>query len=122
MFQPDINKWNDKEYIQFKIKDMKFSKSEEQYPTHDMIGQIYICLKRMDKKTVSQLNLILKISAAYKVCTGKIIDEKTIRYYRVLSEIDVITADAEKNIIKILPMPKEKKDINTSAAFLQRYM
>ena len=124
VFQPDINKWNDKEYIQFKIKDMKFSKSEEQYPTHDMIGQIYICLKRMDKKNGESIEFdFKKISAAYKVCTGKIIDEKTIRYcLRVLSEIDVITADAEKNIIKILPMPKEKKDINTSAAFLQRYM
>ena len=40
----------------------------------------------------------------------------------ILKKGDVITADAEKNIIKIMPMPKEKKDINTSAAFLQRYM
>ncbi len=124
VFQPDINKWNDKEYIQFKIKDMKISKSEEQYPTHDMIGQVYICLKRIDKKNGGLVGLDLKeISTLYEAGTGKAINEKTIQYcITVLSEIDIIAADTEKNIIRILPMPKKKKDINTSAAFLQRYM
>ncbi|WP_196592681.1 single-stranded-DNA-specific exonuclease RecJ [Pectinatus sottacetonis] len=123
VFQPEINVWNDREYIQLKIKDIKISAAGKKYPSHDMIAAVYLFLKKKINENGGKwfFNEQKMISTYLNEEIYNISEENIIYCLKVLCEIQVILFD-KKNMACTLPVGlKEKKDINTSVTFLERY-
>ncbi|WP_196604977.1 single-stranded-DNA-specific exonuclease RecJ [Pectinatus haikarae] len=121
VFHPEINIWNGKEQIQFNIKDIKMD--ERKYPSHDEIGLFYIFLKKtLSAGKTARLDTDT-IRKAYTHFSAKAITAEEIEYcLQVLSEINIINFNKTDHSIELLPLPKEKKNINTSKTFLQQYI
>lgn len=121
VFRPGINVWNGKEYIQFEVKDIKIDEGD--YPTHDEVGYLYLFLKKMMplNKNTSKQNIIDVIRQYKQFCQKPITKQKIMYCLKVLSEIGIIKINEKENEIEFLPLPKEKKDINASKTFLQKY-
>ncbi|WP_196596012.1 single-stranded-DNA-specific exonuclease RecJ [Pectinatus frisingensis] len=122
IFQPEINNWNDKKYIQFILKDIKLSQSDKLYPSREFIGIVYLTLKHIYPAGQKPIKIDLSQIITHLKTHLVGIDEKTITYcLNVLAEIQIISINWEKKLLKFLPIPKMKKDLNTSNIFLKRY-
>lgn len=115
IFSPGINVWQEKEYMQFMLKDIR--PTSFLYPSHDKIGKFYLLLKKLAHK---KKNINLAVVKAG--CNQYVKDVKKIDYcIKVLTEIKIIELTTDGNI-KFLPLGKGKKSLNASATFLKRYM
>ena len=125
LFEPDINIWNDKTYIQFKLVDVRLSKKQpaylEAYPRYDLIGKVYLSLRQIYKFTKSnQMELATILQAIKQIYHLEISKYCLQQCLTILSEIDILTIEDENNILLSLK-PVEKIDIKISPTFAKRF-
>lgn len=125
LFQPEINHWNDKDYIQFKINDIRLSDNSptflEKYPNYDTVGKVYLTLRKLFTQTKSNKLNISSIHTGLKQFYGVDITEFAIKTcLKIMQEINVLNILDENNIILNTAL-QGKMDINASMTFSQRF-
>ena len=125
LFQPEINHWNDKDYIQFKINDIRLSNNSptflEKYPNYDTVGKVYLTLRKLSMQTKTDKLNISSINNGLKQFYNIDITEYAIKTcLKIMQEINVLTILNENTII-LNTMLQGKMDINASLTFAQRF-
>lgn len=127
VFQPEINHWNDKDYIQFKLNDIRLSDNAltflEKYPTYDTIGKVYLTMRKLMTQT-SNINLtISSINNMLKQFYNINITEHALNTcLKIMQEINILSF-TDKNTVSLNTslQTKAKMDINISPTFAQRF-
>lgn len=125
VFQPDLNYWNDRTYVQFKLTDLRFSTNEpaylEKYPAYDSIGKIYLALRKQSNMLKSNMlkikDLLPFVLQYYNV---RLSDYSLRQALKILQEIKLLSFKDNDTII-LEPPPKEKINIKISQTFAQRF-
>lgn len=125
LFEPDINIWNDKTYIQFKLVDVRLSKNKpaylEAYPRYDLIGKVYLSLRQIYKYNKSNVIATKTILQAMNELYHLNLSEYCLKQCLViLSEINILTIKDEQTIL-LANQPAGKIDIKTSPTFAKRF-
>lgn len=125
VFQPEINHWNDKDYIQFKLIDIRLSDNQpaflEKYPSYDTIGKIYLAIRRLTMQssgtalTTSTVNDTLK--QFYNINITKYALNTCLK---IMQEINIVSLPDENTVVLNTAL-QTKMDINTSPTFAQRF-
>ncbi|MBB5335440.1 single-stranded-DNA-specific exonuclease RecJ [Pectinatus brassicae] len=124
VFQPEINLWNDKEYIQLIVKDIKTTPLTSLYPEHDTIGSFYLFLKKflLANNNIISANIEHLQKIYQHETSSPTIDISLIQYcLQVLTEIGVIVFDTANNTISLPLQLNGKKSLYSSPTFIKRY-
>ncbi len=129
LFQPDLNHWNGKTYIQFKLTDLRLEDASsmptylEKYPAYEAIGKLYLSLRKLSvQQHTAKLPLSLIKDNLYHLYGIELSDYALQQSLKILSEIDILSfVDNKADTILLKPAPKTKMDIKTSPTFAQRF-
>lgn len=124
-FQPEFNSWQGRTTLQLKLQDLRLTElpeaAAEAYPDREIIGQMYLLLKR-NKNAAGQLTWTLQeIAAKYTHCYPGTISPFHIKIsIKILAELELISVrfSAAKIEICFRPAPKAKLNLRQSATFL----
>ena len=125
VFEPDINIWNDKTYIQFKLVDIRLSKSEptylEQYPRYEVIGKVYLCLRQIYKYNSSPTIKLADIKQALQqIYHLELSDYSLNQCLLILSEINLLSI-LPNAAVNLATKHADKIDIKISPTFAKRF-
>jgi len=121
-FQPEFNSWQGRTTLQLKLQDLRLTASSEaSCPDREIIGKIYLLLKR-GRNAAGCLALTLNdIAAEYRSCYQGSISAVHIKIsIKILAELELIAVrfSAAKIEICFQPAPKTKLDLMQSATFV----
>lgn len=124
LFEPEINLWNDKTYIQFKLVDIRLTKAEptylEKYPPYDLIGKIYLCLRQIYKNShsnsIAKETILQAMNQLYHITLTKYSLKQCLT---ILSEINMLTYG--EHTVSLDTEPAKKVDIKISPTFAKRF-
>lgn len=127
LFQPEINTWNGRSSVQFKLTDLRLSDEREQkenyleqYPSYDAIGKFYLALKKQSAAGQNADVPLVKAAALAHKLYGIYLTEKAAgQCAKILSEIGLVRLKKEGRA-ELLPAPGGKIDINASPSFAGR--
>lgn len=124
LFQPELNNWNDRTYLQFKLNDLRLSDHKisylEKFPAYDIIGKVYLCLRRQEKMTGKNIFLIEECQKLLKQVYNIYLSDYALKQCLIiLDEINILNVIQDK--IHLLALPQEKLDIRKSQTFAKRF-
>ena len=125
VFQPEINHWNDKDYIQFKLIDIHLSGDApiflEKYPSYDTVGKVYLAMRRLTAQSASAALTVSAVNSALKQFYNINISEYALKTcLKIMQEINIISLPDENTAILNTAL-QTKMDINTSPTFARRF-
>ena len=125
VFQPELNQWNDRTYIQFKLVDLRLSDNKigylEKYPSYDDIGRVFLALRKKSNLIKSNTLAVEDIlQFARKDYNLPISFYSLKESLKILQEINLLAFLDEENIL-LKAVPKEKIDIKISPTFNKRF-
>ena len=122
LFQPEINHWNDRIYLQFKLSDIRLSINHDNYleshPPYALISKVYLIIKQasLTDKHLSPHQVIQLLKQVYNITISAYCLNRCLI---ILSEIKIVQLNDES--IKLLPLNNQKFDIKDSPTFSQRF-
>ena len=125
VFQPEINHWNDKDYIQFKLSDIHLSDNSpiflEKYPSYDTVGKVYLAMRRLTVQNANGAVAVSTVNSALKQFYNINISEYALKTcLKIMQEINIISLPDENTAILNTAL-QTKMDINTSPTFARRF-
>ena len=125
VFQPEINHWNDKDYIQFKLSDIHLSDNSpmflEKYPSYDTVGKVYLAMRRLTVQNANGAVAVSAVNSALKQFYNINISEYALKTcLKIMQEINIISLPDENTAILNTAL-QTKMDINTSPTFARRF-
>ena len=125
VFQPEINHWNDKDYIQFKLIDIHLSGDApiflEKYPSYDTVGKVYLAMRRLTVQNANGAVAVSAVNSALKQFYNINISEYALKTcLKIMQEINIISLPDENTAILNTAL-QTKMDINTSPTFARRF-
>ena len=125
VFQPEINHWNDKDYIQFKLIDIRLSDNQpaflEKYPSYDTIGKIYLAIRRLTMQSSGTALTTSTVNDALKQFYNINITKYALNTcLKIMQEINIVSLPDENTVVLNTAL-QTKMDINTSPTFAQRF-
>ncbi|WP_303996520.1 single-stranded-DNA-specific exonuclease RecJ [Megamonas hypermegale] len=125
VFQPEINHWNDKDYIQFKLSDIHLSDNSpmflEKYPSYDTVGKVYLAMRRLTLQNANGAVAVSAVNSALKQFYNINISEYALKTcLKIMQEINIISLPNENTAILNTAL-QTKMDINTSPTFARRF-
>ncbi|WP_304153716.1 single-stranded-DNA-specific exonuclease RecJ [Megamonas hypermegale] len=125
VFQPEINHWNDKDYIQFKLSDIHLSDNSpmflEKYPSYDTVGKVYLAMRRLTVQNANGAVAVSAVNSALKQFYNINISEYALKTcLKIIQEINIISLPDENTAILNTAL-QTKMDINTSPTFARRF-
>ncbi len=126
LFQPELNVWNGRTSVQFKLTDLHLSSERddkvsylERFPVYDDIGRFYLSLKRCS--TGGTADLKQSMQTAQQIYGVELSDKAMRQCVKILSEIG-LAEPCSADAVKLLPVPSGKLDIKNSPSYAQRYV
>lgn len=122
LFQPELNHWNDRIYLQFKLSDLKLTSNEhnylESYPSYALISKVYLSIKQLSRNTenIAFSQIAIELKRLYNIHISPYCLKQCLQ---ILSEIDILKIN--DTTVKLLPLNNRKFDINNSPTFSQRF-
>lgn len=125
LFQPEINHWNDKDYIQFKINDIRLSGTSpmflEKFPPYDTVGKVYLALRKTAAQSGSAKISVSSVGSTLKQLYNIHLTDCTVKNcLKIMQEINVLFLPDENTAVLNTAL-NGKMDINASPTFAERF-
>ncbi len=113
LFQPDLNHWNGRTYIQFKLTDLRLEDASsmptylEKYPAYEAIGKLYLSLRKLSvQQHMDKLPLSLVKDNLLHLYGIELSDYALHQSLKILSEIDILSfVGNNTDMILLKPAP-----------------
>ena len=108
-YMPEINEWNGKISVQCKLKELRSSRKRSVFPTREILGGIYLALKKMQTER--------PFSENDKLLAGRCNTSPEILQIalQIFSELGLVVCDGGG--FRLVPQPKEKLRLEDSQTY-----
>ena len=105
-YVPELNEWNGKISVQCKLTDVRSAEIRDSFPTRDMLGGIYIALKKMKRFSDD-------VETLAKECNISVETMKTA--LKIFEELGLAAHEGVE--YRLAPQPKQKLDLMDSPTY-----